>query len=50
MIGVMVGVMMANSTSAIMAVRHARGEQALEEEFVNEGILGAVFRGRLTAG
>jgi proline racemase len=34
-------------TSAAMAVRHARGEQAIGEEFRTEGYFGGVFRGRL---
>jgi len=34
-------------TCAAMAVLHAKGELALEEEFVHEGVLGTVFTGRL---
>lgn len=34
-------------TSARMAVLHAKGELALEEDFHHEGILGTVFVGRL---
>ena len=34
-------------TSAKMAVLHARGELALNEDFRHEGILGTVFTGRL---
>lgn len=34
-------------TCAAMAVLHAKGELALDEEFVHEGILGTVFEGRL---
>jgi proline racemase len=30
-----------------MAVLHAKGRLGLEQEFVHEGILGTVFRGRL---
>jgi proline racemase len=31
-----------------MAVLHARGELALDEDFRHEGILGTIFTGRLT--
>lgn len=34
-------------TSARMAVMHAKGELALDEEFRHEGILGTIFTGRL---
>ncbi len=34
-------------TCARMAVRHARGQLPLEEDFVHEGILGTTFVGRL---
>ncbi|MGI9604586.1 MAG: proline racemase family protein [Acidimicrobiales bacterium] len=34
-------------TSATMAVRHARGELSIGEEFVHEGPLGTTFTGRL---
>jgi len=34
-------------TCARMAVRHARGELGLDEDFVHEGILGTTFVGRL---
>jgi proline racemase len=34
-------------TCAAMAVLHAKGRLGLEQEFVHEGILGTVFRGRL---
>ena len=34
-------------TSARMAQRHARGEQALGETFVNESVIGTRFTGRL---
>lgn len=34
-------------TCAKMAVMHAKGELALEEDFVHEGILGTLFTGRL---
>lgn len=34
-------------TSARMAVRHAKGQLGLNEDFVHEGILGTTFTGRL---
>jgi proline racemase len=36
-------------TSATMAVRHARGQLALGEEFVNQSVIGTRFTGRLVA-
>jgi proline racemase len=36
-------------TCAAMAVLHAKGELALDEDFVHEGILGTVFGGRVVA-
>ena len=36
-----------SGTSAVMAALHARGELELGEHFVHEGILGALFTGRL---
>lgn len=35
-------------TCARMAARHARGEQALGQDFVHEGLLGTAFTGSLT--
>jgi proline racemase len=35
-------------TCAAMAVLHAKGQLALGEEFVHEGVLGTLFTGRLT--
>lgn len=34
-------------TSALMAVHHARGRLALDEDFVNESVIGTTFTGRL---
>ena len=35
-------------TCARMAARHARGEQAIGQDFVHEGLLGTTFTGRLS--
>jgi proline racemase len=35
-------------TSALMAIRHARGELGLNTDFVNESFIGTSFTGRLT--